>query len=112
MYREKRLTIKPHYFGVAKIGTVSVDDKNPKRYFAQILNFIPFNKPVLIKDKVGNYYEHIPESIKKYWYDGDRTINKSIFSNIVSLTKLKIEELTAVLHQGFAGFLMCYLQYS
>jgi hypothetical protein len=86
IYASKRLSKKPYYFGYATIGTILPDTNQPKNYFATILDYIPFIKPIPIHKPPGKeYYEVIPPSrVTNYWRDGARLITKEIYHTILS----------------------------
>lgn len=104
VYKCKRLSDKPHYFGMAEIGKVKADPDSEKNdYFADILNYIPFSVPVYAKKENGDYIEKIPDSKKlNYWRDGARQIDEKIYNLIVSLSDIKKNGLSGLndLSQG------------
>jgi predicted HNH restriction endonuclease len=82
-YRELRMTSDPHYFASARIGKILVDKESKKNYYAQIIGFVPFSKPVGIREGEVTF-EKIPMSRRSnYWRDGVRPIDMSIYSAIV-----------------------------
>ncbi|MCS1380770.1 DUF3883 domain-containing protein [Lysinibacillus sphaericus] len=89
-YEDFRLTRFPHYFGVATIGEVHKDEENPKQYYAQILDFIPFDKPVINKDENNHYYEEVIR--ENHWRDGVRKISEEVYIKILSQTSHKVEK--------------------
>jgi predicted HNH restriction endonuclease len=91
-FRNKRLSDSPHYFAKAQIGKVYSDKKSTKGdFFATIINFSLFSKPILAKIN-DTYLETIPESKKvNYWRDGVRKIEPKVFNSILS--KLKANEI-------------------
>lgn len=88
-YLSKRLTAKPHYFGIAKIGDVYPDTNNKNEYFAKIEEYIPFVKPIDFKDNNNEYLEIVSKS--NYWRDGVRKITDDIYIKIITLTNFDIE---------------------
>ncbi|NDV93092.1 restriction endonuclease [Alteromonas sp. 345S023] len=82
-YRNVRLSDSPHYFGVARVGKVYKDGKSSRGdLFATIIEYSPFEEPVLAKID-GGYLEQIPASKKvNYWRDGVRPINKRVFESV------------------------------
>jgi hypothetical protein len=59
-FENLRLSTEPHYFGSGLLGKIYPDGQSSKNdYFAQILNYVPFYKPVLAKDET-KYFERIP----------------------------------------------------
>ncbi|MCR9230464.1 MAG: HNH endonuclease [bacterium] len=103
-FRSRRLTDDPHYFGIAQIGKVTADfDTEKNYYFAELLNFKPFQKAVLAKIN-KSYIEQIPENhIKNYWRDGVRPIDEGVFRQILARTSIDydyIEENTTDALQG------------
>jgi len=89
IYLNKRLSAKPHYFGIAKIGEVYQDPKNKKEYFAKIEDYIPFVQAIDFKDKNNEYLEKVTKS--NYWRDGVRKITVDIYIKIISLGNLEID---------------------
>lgn len=88
-FSDERLSASPHYFGIARIGRV-FPDKNSKKgdLFAVIEDFRSFENAVPIKVD-GQYLEPIPPKLEKnYWRSGVRSIDQSVFENIVSLASL------------------------
>lgn len=80
-YLEKRLSKDQHYFALAEIGKVNTT--NNKDYYADIINYSPFNLPISFKlnDK---YLEDVPENKKlNYFRDGVRPITKENFDKIL-----------------------------
>jgi len=99
-FLEKRLTPKPHYFGVAEIGESAPDPlSNKNDYFCEILNYQSFENPVLAKTTAGNFLEIIPENRKNnYWRDGVRVIDESTYKNILANVRILTKKpLTAIL---------------
>lgn len=85
-FRDKRLSDEPHYFGVAKIGAIVLDDKSNKNHYCTIVGFASFGSAVLAKAKDG-YIEIIPASRESnYWRDGVRPITKETYELILSHT--------------------------
>lgn len=92
-----RLSDKPHYFGIAKIGDIYNDNESEKGdMFAIIKDFIEFEKPVIAKTEEG-YIEYIPINRKNnYWRDGVRLIDKQVLEKIISLAQQpKLTEIRA-----------------
>jgi putative restriction endonuclease len=83
-FQDKRLSKEPHYFGLGIIGGVKLDPKSNKNdFFAEVIDFVPFNKPVLAKID-ENYLETIPANrVTNYWRDGVRKIDKETFLAIL-----------------------------
>ena len=81
-YADNRLSPRPHYFGIAKIGNVKQDPNQPKNYFAEIIEYIPFSIPVLTKKEDGEYWEDVPNDRSNYWRDGVRVISECIFRKV------------------------------
>lgn len=96
-YLNERLSDKPHYFAVAVIGNIEIDRESKKGdYFATIVNYQPFNEPVLAKQN-DEYLEVIPESrINNYWRDGVRGIDETIYKTIFSQAHLGTANLSEV----------------
>lgn len=96
-YSAFRLSDKPHYFGIAKIGGIYTDHESEKGdMFAIITDFIEFQKPVIAKLEKG-YIEHIPiNRINNYWRDGVRSIDSQTFEKIKFLAgEIKVSEIRA-----------------
>lgn len=89
-YEYSRLSPDPHYFGVAVIGDLRIDPESAKGdYFATILNYQQFKKPVYAKQG-DSYIETIPENRKSnYWRDGVRPFDQTGYDTILSLAGLK-----------------------
>lgn len=89
-FADQRLSPQPHYFGVARIGTVYPDPKSTKGdLFALIEDFQPFEWAVLAKEG-DDYLEPIPQSkASNYWRSGVREIDQSTFESILARAKLK-----------------------
>lgn len=85
-FAKKRLSQDPHYFGAAKIGKVYKDTESKKEdYYAEIVDYRRFKKPVPIRDGVSTF-EEIPANREfNYWRDGVRQITRSIYAAIVSV---------------------------
>ncbi|EKO24160.1 HNH endonuclease [Leptospira interrogans] len=82
-----RLTPDPHYFATGTIGKITADENRKRSYFAEILDFIPFRRPVKFKN--GAYLEEIPPNrIKNWWRDGVRKISKKIYEEILVLGEI------------------------
>lgn len=84
-----RMTDKPHYFGVAKIGRVFPDAKSQKGdLFATIECFAKFEEPVMARQH-DRYIEIIPPSkIKNYWRAAVRPIGREQLDEILGLAEL------------------------
>lgn len=89
-FAAQRLSPKPHYFGVARIGRVYPDPKSSKGdLFALIEEFQPFESAVLAK-KDGSYLETIPASrASNYWRDGVRQVSESTLESILAEARIK-----------------------
>lgn len=87
-FAHARLSDRPHYFGLARLGEALPDNSSKKRdYFVMIEEYLPFDEPVLARDG-DTYLERIPENkIKNYWRDAVREIQKDVFEKISSLGK-------------------------
>lgn len=88
-FKNKRLSVDPHYFGLGEIGKLMQDEKSSKEdYFGQILNFKKFPKAVPFK--LGNsYIEPIPdERAGNYWRDGVRLIDEKTYNRIRELAEI------------------------
>ena len=85
VYSGKRLSDLPHYFGVAKIGTVFRDKSSSKGdLFATIENYQEFSEAVLAKNG-DTYLEEIPLSkVNNYWRGGVRVISEEVYERITS----------------------------
>ncbi|MBV7481251.1 HNH endonuclease [Pseudomonas sp. PDM31] len=88
-----RLSVKPHYFGIARIGKVHADENSTQGdLYARIEGFIPFESAVPIKIN-GEYLEQIPLNRKSnYWRNAVRLIDKTVFDAICSHAVLKSEK--------------------
>ncbi|WP_285056634.1 DUF3883 domain-containing protein [Pedobacter ginsengisoli] len=75
-----------HYFGYAMIGDVYQDEKNDKKYYAEIVDYLPFYTPVKFKDAGGDYYEEVTKS--NHWRDGVRIISEERFNKILGISGL------------------------
>jgi len=93
-FRGERLTTSPHYFGVARIGSIHADNKSQKGdLFAVIEDFRSFEFAVPIKLD-GMYLEPIPTKLKdNYWRNGVRAIDQFVFDNICALAVIKAERI-------------------
>lgn len=100
-FASKRMSEKAHYFGIGEIGNVEKDPNSLKGdYYAQILNFQPFDQPVLSKLKTG-YLETIPATkAKNYWRNGVRPIDKDTYDKIISKSNLDSQNITNDDQQG------------
>lgn len=87
-FASKRLTDRPHYFGIATLGKVFPDQESSKGdLFAVIEEYQPFTVPVLAKSG-DQYLEVIPETrTANYWRDGVRAIEKPVYEKILGLLK-------------------------
>lgn len=96
-FTSARLSAKPHYFGMARIGKVYADRRNDKgRFLALIENFIPFESAVPLKID-GAYLETIPATrVSNYWRDGVRPISQTDYDVILSHAKLLPSQAGAV----------------
>ena len=84
-FSNERLSINPHYFGVARIGKIHADVNSEKGdLFALIEGYRPFKSAVPIKFN-GEYLELIPEKQQNnYWRNGVRLIDQMVFDGICS----------------------------
>jgi hypothetical protein len=89
-FAEHRLSERPHYFGVARIGTVEPDLESDKGdLLATIEDFQPFAHAVLAKDG-DSYLEPIPPSMaKNYWRNGVREVALRTFNKILKKATIK-----------------------
>lgn len=96
-FASARLSDKPHYFGMARIGKVYADSRSDKgHFFALIENFIPFESAVPFKID-GAYLETIPATrVSNYWRDGVRPISQTDYDVILSHAKLLPSQADAV----------------
>ncbi|TMI72596.1 MAG: DUF3883 domain-containing protein [Bacteroidetes bacterium] len=84
--RLNKRTAIPEYFGFGKIGKTYIDpttsNGKPKDYqwFCEILDYIPFLKPVPFKID-GIHFENIPDNL---WRDGVRNISDKTFRSILA----------------------------
>ncbi|CAG8868520.1 hypothetical protein PS627_03066 [Pseudomonas fluorescens] len=80
-----RLSVDPHYFGIARIGKVYADPRSNKGdLFALIEDFTPFEAAVPSKIN-GEYLETIPATrVSNYWRDGVRPISQFDYDAILS----------------------------
>ena len=80
-----RLSLDPHYFGIATIGVHLQDVASTKAdWYAKVENYQRFTAAVPNKMPDGSYYESIPSSrLKNYWRDGVRSIDKTTYDKIV-----------------------------
>jgi putative restriction endonuclease len=87
-FAASRLSVEPHYFGMASIGSVHLDKKSAKGdLFATIEGYVPFDTAVLAKQPSGAYYEQIPPSrVANYWRDGVRSIDETVYAAILAAT--------------------------
>ena len=97
LYREKRMHDSPHYFGCGIVGEVISDTKSKKKdLYAEILNYVEFDFPVVFKID-EKYVEEIPESRKvNYFRDGVRSITNNIYKKILSSAGYKERDRVAV----------------
>lgn len=90
----ERLSSSPHYFGVARIGSIHADKNSTKGdLFAVIEDFKFFESAV--PNKVGGIYlEPIPPKLKdNYWRNGVRAIDQTVFDSICSQAVLSGEQI-------------------
>ena len=94
VFSGERLSIAPHYFGVARIGKVYPDKNSIKGdFFSVIDDFRSFEHAVPIKHE-GQYLEPIPPNLKSnYWRNGVRQIDQVSFDKIYSLAVLTSEQI-------------------
>jgi predicted HNH restriction endonuclease len=93
-FSDKRLCVSPHYFGVARIGSVHADKNSTKGdLFAVIEGFRSFESA--IPNKIdGHYLEPIPPKLKNnYWRNGVRAIDQAVFDSIYSRAALNAEQI-------------------
>ncbi|QVW22065.1 HNH endonuclease [Pseudomonas hormoni] len=93
IFSDQRLSTKPHYFGVARIGKVEADRNSTKGdLFAVIEGFRPFESAVPNKLD-GEYLESIPPRLKdNYWRNGVRAIDQAVFDRIYAYAVLEPNE--------------------
>lgn len=86
-YLEARATRHPHYFGVATIGRHWKGEKKGE-WFAEILNYRPFNRIVYNRDPVSQQYlEDVENGNIQFWWDGVRPISRRRFQDILDLAE-------------------------
>lgn len=92
-FADQRLSVSPHYFGVARIGKVYPDVKSTKGdLFAMIEDFQPFESAVMAREG-DSYLESIPPSkAANFWRTSVREISRTSFESIFSRAKLKPQE--------------------
>jgi Holliday junction resolvase-like predicted endonuclease len=88
-YKNKRLSEKQHYFGIAQIGGIKSDPDTPNQFFADIEEYVPFNKAIFFKDENNEYIEVVKKN--NHWRDGVREITEEIFIRIVKLANLELK---------------------
>jgi putative restriction endonuclease len=109
-FRSKRLSVWPHYFGFSTAGTQVRDPRSTKGdLFLEILDYRPFEAPVLNRHD-GELIEEIPRGREaNYWRDGVRKSSSSVFEKVEAVAVfLKMEgtpelpdlSLTAELWEG------------
>lgn len=83
-FKDARLHKDPHYFATAVIGDIHEDKEGKKgALYAEILEYQPFDIPVLAKYN-NEYFERIPESQKaNYWRNGVRPIIEAVYVEIL-----------------------------
>ncbi|MDN3238045.1 hypothetical protein QWJ10_22885 [Pseudomonas sp. WAC2] len=89
-FTEQRLSNRPHYFGIARIGAVESDPESDKGdLLATIEDFQFFAHAVLAKE--GDIYlEPIPPSMaKNYWRNGVREIDQRTLNSILIRATIK-----------------------
>jgi 5-methylcytosine-specific restriction protein A len=88
-YSSSRMSEKPHYFGVAKVGRVFLDAASQKGdLFATIASFAKFEEPVMARQDSG-YIEVIPPNkVKNFWRDAVRSIGREEFDEILTHAEL------------------------
>lgn len=89
-FAEQRLSNRPHYFGIARIGAVESDPESDKGdLLATIEDFQFFAHAVLAKE--GDIYlEPIPPSMaKNYWRNGVREIDQRTLNSILIRATIK-----------------------
>ncbi|WP_017517014.1 hypothetical protein ACQCLI_12815 [Pseudomonas nitroreducens] len=89
-FTERRLSERPHYFGVARIGSVEPDPESDKGDLLAIIDdYEPFAFAVPAKEG-DSYLETIPPSMaKNYWRNGVREIGQRVFNSILSRATIK-----------------------
>ncbi|WP_300433726.1 DUF3883 domain-containing protein [Christiangramia sp.] len=98
-FEDLRLSKDPHYFGVAIIGDIYLDENaSKKEFYCDILAYQPFDSAVPFKLN-GQYIETIPENKKSnYWRDGVREISKKTFDRILELAEAEFESSVEISH--------------
>lgn len=87
IFKDKRLSVDPHYFGVATVGKLTSDEEE-KTYYAEIENFQLFKKALPFKHK-EKPLEVIPASLEtNYWRNGVRPISKDVYDKIIELADI------------------------
>lgn len=86
-----RLSPEPHYFGIARIGSIHQDRQSDKGdLFATVEGYRPFTAPVLAKGEDGQYLETIPQNrATNYWRDGVRAISEETYNKVLKSAGLK-----------------------
>lgn len=83
-YASLRLSNQPHYFATATVASIYPDKKDPKRLYALIDNYRPFNHAIPFKID-GEYLEEVPpKRVHNYWQFAVRSISKKVYDNILS----------------------------
>lgn len=84
-FSSERLSLEPHYFGCARIGSIYPDPGSSKGdLFATVNDFQRFAKDVPIRQSTGDYYEVIPiNRMGNYWRYGVREMSKATFDALM-----------------------------
>lgn len=92
-FKDQRLSVKQHYFGTARIGNVYPDPAKRGNFFADIIDYVPFEQVVYFKDENDRYFEEGAYLSSNYWRDAAvRKINRTIFERILEHTEFKMRE--------------------
>jgi hypothetical protein len=85
----QRLSDKAHYFGIATIGQIEKDTKIQGRWNAEILDYIPFERAVPVKDENDVYFEYKANLYNNRFGQGVRFIEEYEYNDIVSNAAIK-----------------------
>ena len=70
------------YFGTGAIGEVGVDRKSPNRLVCEVLDYLPFARPVPFKQEGSGYLEH--GGVRRGYYQrGVRVISHAEYATIL-----------------------------